>query len=120
MGINHVGGFHSTLSISSSGLRDARLRLSSSAHNIANMNTDGFLPSRVTSQSVQGGGVESIIEPSGRLSPNNLSEFQLSLSQTNFVDELVNTLLAQRAFEANAVAFNAESENQKNLIDALG
>ncbi len=118
MDIINVGGFYSSaLSISASGLRDANLRLHSATHNTANINTDQFIPSRVTSQELQGGGVESIIESSSLVQEPLSTPY--AVSQTSLIDEQINTIIAQQAFEANATALKVANEFQKSIIDDL-
>jgi len=96
-----MGGVSSGVSgwISVSGLNDATLRMAVAANNIANSNTDGFMPDRVDSVTLSGGGVETMM--TAGYGPAGISG-ESAPSGTDLVLEGVQLILAQRAFEANA------------------
>jgi flagellar basal body rod protein FlgC len=119
--ISGSGSFWSNaLQISASGLRDADLRLDVTANNVANSNTSSFIPDRVDSIEQRGGGVDSVIL-SGETPPDisNAPAGYKPPSQTDYPTEGVNSILAQRAFEANAKALKLQSDVTKNLIDEI-
>jgi flagellar hook protein FlgE len=114
------------LLISTSGLADASLRMDVVANNVANSNTDGFIPDRVNSVASATGGVTSEVEPA--LDPYTIEGLQRGAeetatpfsSQADYITEGVSLLLAKHAFQANARAIRASSETGKALIDMLG
>lgn len=105
--------------ISASGLRDANLRMAVTANNVANGNTDGFIPDRVDSVTISSGGVGSVIVAGEEPSTQNMpSDYQMP-SQTDYATEGVNLILAKKSFEASAKAFEIQSDVSKTLIDEI-
>lgn len=109
---------YSTWGIPASGLRDANLRMAVTANNVANGNTDGFVPDRVDSVSLSNGGVDSVITP-GEPSPDYTANNKPP-SQTDYATEGVKLALAKNAFQASIKAFKAQNEASKSIIDAVG
>lgn len=99
-----------------SGMRDAMLRLDVAANNIANLNTDGYIPSHVQSSEAAGGGVTSTIvrDPAPVPDPAGTTP-----SGTDLPGEMVDVLKAQVAFAANAFVLRAEAATARVLIDLL-
>jgi flagellar basal body rod protein FlgG len=60
--------------IALSGLQSAALRLAASAHAVANLNTDGFRPLRVTQSAVPGGGVAARVAQAPSPEPVDLAQ----------------------------------------------
>jgi flagellar hook protein FlgE len=89
-----------------SGLRDATLRLGVAASNVANLNTDGFRPARVTTSELPGGGVQSTITPG-------------DLEGVDLATELVAMLVAEAAFAANARTLGATLRTEGRVLDLL-
>jgi flagellar basal-body rod protein FlgC len=104
--------------INASGLRDADLRMRVTANNVANGNTDGFVPDRVDSVALSNGGVDSVII-SGEPLPDNLPADYHPPSQTDYATEGINLVLAQRAFEANVKSLKTQNSVTKTLIDEI-
>lgn len=85
-----------------SGLQAAATRVGVSAHNVANALTDGFVPSRVTSAEVAGGGVTTAVTPvRDALAEARADEALLAPSRTDLVTEVVAQQAATRLFQAN-------------------
>jgi flagellar hook protein FlgE len=91
-----------------SGLRDAFVRLDVAAHNIANVNTPGFAPSRVVSVEAREGGVI----------PTVPADPPLVLG-VDLASEMVNLIVARIAVAANADAFRTAAEVERRLVDRL-
>jgi flagellar hook protein FlgE len=82
--------------------------LNSSAHNIANSNTDKF--ERVETNIVQKGqeGVEAINEKSMNNSP---------YSNTDLVKEMTNQVISYHAVGANSVSIKTQNETADTILD---
>jgi hypothetical protein len=138
-------GFNTATSIAVSGLRAASLRLDVAAHNIANLNTDGFTPSRVLDAAIPNGGVQSSVdtrprhgggEPrdastqqddqqsgSGPSVPGDIPGRTPAMgapSETNPVGEIVSVLLAQAAFAASLRVLKTDAAVHMHLLESLG
>jgi flagellar basal-body rod protein FlgC len=119
MSINAVGsaGLAQSLSISASGIRDATLRLDVAANNVANVNTRGFVPSKVSSSAVPTGGVQSTVAP---FVPNPAAPPpEEGDSQTDLATEFVNVIAARAAFKANAKMMSVTAETSETLINMI-
>ena len=76
------------------------------AHNIANVNTDGFKKFRTTFVEAPASGVLPVVEKDNSPGPTVLrdsgrNQLEIELSNTDLGEELVQQMLAQRSFEAN-------------------
>ena len=92
-------------SIGSSGLQAAQLRLDSAAHNVANMNTEGFRRQTVAQEAVPDlGGT--------RASLGCASEEGVSLEQ-----EAVEQMSATYAFKANLQTIKMQDDMMGSLLD---
>ena len=92
-------------SIGSSGLQAAQLRLDSAAHNVANMNTEGFRRQTVAQEAVPDlGGT--------RASLGRASEEGVSLEQ-----EAVEQMSATYAFKANLQTIKMQDDMMGSLLD---
>lgn len=115
------GGGFQAFGISASGIRDATLRLNVAANNIANANTDGFVPDRVSSSAVPGGGVDSYIESGESDLPDvPATNGEPTPSQTDLVTEFVNVIVAKSSAQANAKMLKVQKDVSQSLIDAIG
>jgi flagellar basal body rod protein FlgG len=112
MGHSYGNGYF----ISASGLMDASLRLDVSADNVANANTNGFIPDRVDSLAQAGGGVRGLVV----LGNAGMISDKSQPSQTDYATEAVNMTLARRAYEANARMITDRHEADKSLMDMIG
>ena len=109
----------SALFNSASGLRDANFRMGVIAHNVANSNTDGFVPDRVDSIAQSGGGVRPVLIPGVRVEAD-ASVLSSVPSQTEAATEFVNLVAARNAYAANAKVIQSLVETDRTLMDMLG
>lgn len=97
----------------------AQSSLRASAHNTANVETDGFTTERVLGTSAPGGGVRATIgqrQASGqdRTIAESLPGPQ---NDVNLVRETVNRIAAVRSFEANAKVVRTQDQLSQSLVD---
>jgi flagellar basal-body rod protein FlgC len=107
-----------SLSPSISGIKAALKAYDTSAHNTANINTDGFKKDTVRFSEGEYGVVASIEKSSSagqkyRDSYGNIAE----LSNTDPVEETIEQMNARRMLAYNAVALNTADETEKSLLD---
>jgi len=95
------------LEIAGSGLAAATTRLGVSAHNLANLQSEGFRPLRVLSQGVPGGGTMTQVAPAPQA------------REVDLAHEIVSQLLAAREFEASLRVAGSALDLQGRLIDLL-
>ena len=88
-----------------SGLRDSTVRLEVAASNIANLQVEGYSPSRVVSATLPGGGVEPTVVQDGEGGGVDL------------VTEMAGLMMARLAFSANLSALSQTFETQRSLLD---
>ena len=101
----------SIFSIAASGLRSAAQRLKVSAHNVSNMNTDGFKAQRTIDVADQGGGVSTHVSRVDEPGPVIIRDGQfVEGSNTNLVVETVNQIQAVQAYRANLNVAEAAAE----------
>jgi flagellar basal-body rod protein FlgC len=113
-----ISALHTTLS---SLLAFAR-QLHSSAHNLANVNTDSFKRSETTLIEAPNGGVLPILQKDNspgptvlRNSPQGLIEVELS--NTDIGTEIITSVIVQRAFEANIQTIKTADTMLGGLLD---
>lgn len=95
----------SLFSIAPSGLRAAQLRLDTSAHNVANMNTAGFRRHSVVQQAVvDQGGVQASVQ-------------QASSEGAALEHDMVEQIAASYAFKVNALVLRSADETLGTLLD---
>jgi flagellar basal-body rod protein FlgC len=129
----------SILSIASSGLAAASLRLQVSANNVANISSTGplsdapnaagfppaYVPERVNQVDVAGGGTSATI---GTVSPSYVSQYDpsapfadknglVAAPNVDLANELVQQITARIEFAANAKVIQVEAEMMKTLLD---
>jgi flagellar hook-associated protein FlgK len=105
----------SIFGVARSGLEVAAQRLAVSAHNVANVLTEGFVPSRVEAEELAEGGV------AGRVANDPAVESRLDriagLSGTDLVEETVGQIQAAAAYRASAASLRAADETLSALLD---
>jgi flagellar basal body rod protein FlgC len=107
----------STYGVALSGMQDASLRVTVSAHNRANTLTAGFVPRQVVSSESANGGVTSRMVPQSNPSFDAaVDETTLGLSGTNLVDETVGSMMAVTSFKASLAAITTASELDETLM----
>ncbi|OGB28682.1 MAG: hypothetical protein A3F78_16075 [Burkholderiales bacterium RIFCSPLOWO2_12_FULL_61_40] len=94
----------STSSIAASGMHTAQTRLNSTAHNIANVSTDGFRRQEVTSTEQPGGGAAPALNRS-------------SVVGAALETDVVTQLQAKNAFLANLAVFKTSNQMAGALLD---
>ena len=97
-----ISAIHTALS----GLTAFGKQLEVSAHNVANVNTDGFKGSRTDFVEEQSGGVLPVVQKDNSAGPAVLKDTdqgprQIELSNVDLREEAVSQIIAQRGFEAN-------------------
>jgi flagellar basal body rod protein FlgC len=111
------------LSIAVSGLQAQSARLHSSAHNVANLLTDNFIPQRVDLKARPGGGVQARVSSSQQAGPARFDvETGAALgkySGTDLAEEALTQISASRAYEANLAVLRAEQERTETLLKVL-
>ena len=76
------------------------------AHNVANLNTEGFKKSRTEFVEVQSGGVLPVVQKDDTSGPTVLRDtggnpFLIELSNVDLSEESIQQIVAQRSFEEN-------------------
>lgn len=95
---------NSTSSIALSGMQAAQTQLRSSAHNVANLATEGFRRQEVRQSPQSGGGVQARVE-------------QAAVPGPDLVKDVVDQLQAKNAFLANLAVFKANDKLAGALLD---
>ena len=113
-----ISAIHSALS----GLAAYAKQVEVTAHNVANVNTDGFKKSHTEFVSVETGGVLPVVLKDDSAGPTVLSDrgrgpTQVELSNVNLADEAVNQIIAQRGFEANISTLKTADDMLGTILD---
>lgn len=92
------------------------------AHNVANLNTDGFKKSRTEFVQVQPGGVLPVVKKDNAAGPTILrdtggGQIPIELSNVDLAEETVQQILAQRSFEANLQTLKAGDSLLGSILD---
>ncbi|MEO8543883.1 MAG: flagellar basal body protein [Burkholderiaceae bacterium] len=95
---------NSTASIALSGMNAAQTQLRASAHNVANLATDGFRRQQVQQQSAAGGGVQVAVTRADVAGPD-------------LVRDVVSQLEARNAFAASLSVFRTSNRMAGALLD---
>lgn len=96
-----------TLGIALSGMRSAGTRVAVSAHNVANLLTDGFRPQRVVQTAQASGGSQAAVATSSSPAPVELER------------EIVGQIEAEAQFKASARVLEVGLELRGSLLDIL-
>jgi flagellar basal body rod protein FlgG len=102
------------VSASVGGMHVAKTMFDVAANDIANMNTEGFRPSRVDAAEApgQGGAVVESIRRSDTTPPEGLSG-------TDLAEEMTDLVVASVTFKANSSALRAQQVTTGFLLDVL-
>lgn len=104
--------------IGRSGLLAASARVGRAAHNVANVNTDGFESSRVVTQEARDGGVTYTAVANETPAPiYDRDGQQVVGSNTDLGQETVEQIGAANAFKANLAVIKTDDEMQRSLIN---
>ena len=113
-----IGAIHSALS----GLIAFSTQIGVTAHNVANVNTNGFKKSQTELIAQEAGGVLAVIQKNESAGPAILNDTsygpaQLELSNVDLGEETVNRIIGQRGFEANIQAIKTADDMLGTLLD---
>jgi flagellar hook protein FlgE len=113
-----IGAIQSTLS----GLAAFSIHIGVTAHNVANVNTDGFKKSRTEFVAEESGGVRSVIRQNEISGPTILNDagngpVQLELSNVDLGEETFNRIIGQQGFEANLRALKTADDMLGHILD---
>ena len=105
-----------------SGLQAYGTKINSNANNIANLSSEGYKKTRVTlsSQAPQGvqANVETVDSPGNiRLEETAQGQEQVELSNVDLAEELPESQLNARFYQANLKTLETVDEMTKNLLD---
>ncbi len=87
-----------------SGIQAAQTRLNASAHNIANLNTEGFRRDQVSAQAREGGGVLASVDKAAQ-------------PGSDLVQDVVDQKMAALAFKANVQVLKTAASLTGTLLD---
>ncbi|MEQ1846483.1 MAG: flagellar basal body rod C-terminal domain-containing protein, partial [Nitrospira sp.] len=92
------------------------------AHNVANVNTDGFKKSQTEFVEIPSGGVLPVVEKDDSSGPTVLrdsggNQTAVELSNVELGEEAVQQILAQRSFEANLQTLRAGNALLGSILD---
>jgi len=105
-----------------SGLAAYAKQVEVTAHNVANVNTDGFKKSHTEFVSVGSGGVLPVVRKDESPGPTVLSDrghgpTMVELSNVDLAEEAVNQILARRGFEANIQTLKTSDDLLGTILD---
>ncbi|HOE78670.1 MAG TPA: flagellar basal body rod C-terminal domain-containing protein [Smithellaceae bacterium] len=113
-----------SFNIALSALRALDIKMDVNAHNIANVNTDGFKRSRAHMLEEEQGGIRVTIEPMNEpglvYGTNEKTGQELESSNVNLAHELVDQMIIRYAFEANVLSIKTADKMQQTLLDLIG
>jgi flagellar basal body rod protein FlgG len=108
------------ISASSAGLLAYGVQLANAAHNVANVNSDGYKKT-VATVSEDNAGLPKV-DLMKFSSPGPMIQVEGLLKETsnvNLAEEIPRMMIAQRAYEANIQAVKAQDETFKSTVDIL-
>jgi flagellar hook protein FlgE len=113
-----ISAIHTALS----GLSAFGKQLDVSAHNVANVNTDGFKSSRTEFVEAQSGGVLPVVRKDNSAAPSVLKDTaegprQVELSNVDLGQEVASQIIAQRGFEANLRTLKTADTMLGSILD---
>ena len=94
-----------TMGIALSGMQSASTRVAVSAHNVANLLTEGFRPQRTTQAAQASGGSQAMVTTADRPEAVDLDR------------EIVGQIEARTQFKASARVLGVEAEMRGSLLD---
>ncbi|MBM4127457.1 MAG: flagellar biosynthesis protein FlgC [Nitrospira sp.] len=113
-----ISAIHTALS----GISAFGKQLEVSAHNVANVNTDGFKSSQTQFVEAQNSGVLPVVQKDNSAGPAVLKDTaqgpqQVELSNVDLGQEAVNQIIAQRGFEANLRTLKTADAMLGSILD---
>ena len=110
---------HAT-SVAQSALEAAATRLAVSAHNVANINTEGYEAKDVAVEDVQsGGGISQVVAMETQVPVGIRQDDLLASAATDVVRETINRVRAVVAYRANAEVFRTATDVSTAIIDSV-
>lgn len=103
--------------VANSGLRVANARVARSAHNLANVNTDGFKAERVIARDQNPGVTYSSVPTEAPAPLYDRDGTMVEGSNTDVANEMVEQMGAANAFKANLAVIKTDAEMQDALLD---
>lgn len=105
-----------------SGLMAFAKQIEVSAHNVANVHTDGFKKSRTDFVEIEVGGVLPVVQKDESAGPAVLKDTphgltQIELSNVDLGEETVSRIIAQHGFEANLATLKAADSLLGSVLD---
>ena len=105
-----------------SGLSGFSKKIEVTAHNVANVNTDGYRRSDVDVVEVETGGVLPVIEKDNAEGPTVLKDIgqgpeQVQLSNVDLGREVIDLIIGQRGFEANLRTLTTADAMLGSILD---
>lgn len=101
----------SALNSGLSGMKAFQRALDSSAHNVANASTAGFVPQQISFQESPAGGVNTTISKAGSSASDD------SVSGTDLTSEIVQSIQYKAGFDLSAKLVKTSDEILGTLID---
>ncbi len=113
-----ISAIHTSLS----GLAAYAKQVEVTAHNVANVNTNGFKKSRTESIALETGGVLPVIQKDESAGPAILNDTgygpaQFELSNVDLGEEVINQIIGQRRFEANLKVLKSADDMLGRILD---
>jgi len=113
-----ISAIHTALS----GLSGFSKTVEVAAHNIANVNTDGFKKSHVEFVEVESGGILPVVEKDNTAGPTILRDMgygpsPVELSNVDLAEEAVNLIIGQRGFQANLRTLDTANAVLGSILD---
>ena len=93
------------MGIALSGMQSAQTRVAVSAHNVANLLTDGFRPQRAMQTSAPAGGSQASVTTAPAPEPVSLEQ------------EIVDQIVSKTQYEASARVLGVSAEMRGSLLD---
>jgi flagellar basal body rod protein FlgC len=109
---------NSVSAIAQSGLRAADVALAVSANDVANVETDGFVPARVEDRALAGGGVTADVRQDP-LDEVRADRALLAPSRTDLVQEALAQSNAVAAYRANLATLESADETDRATLDLV-
>lgn len=111
----------STMAVGAGGARAAEVALAAAAHNVANLNTDGFQASQAAFAQAAGGGVSANLVPTQAPAPLIArGEDFVRGSNTDLAADTVGRATAAATYRANLRMVSEASDLVGTLLDIVG
>lgn len=129
--MSSISGISSSMHIAAGSLATHSVGMQVSAHNVANISTDGFLPQRATYATGSGGiGVEletvrKLEQPGdaalegANLGASTSVQVGTQFAKTELAREMPHMILTERGFQANAATIRTSDEMLGTLLDSI-